>query len=246
MPEAQAWLLDRFSRRMRVQSIPRTMLVEIRFRSRDAALSAAIVNALIAAYGDQETESQIEATAQASGWLARSSQELKIRTDNDQRRLAEFENQHGIVSTPEVMANGQPGETEHSSALLEIDELSRQLVAATTDRILAEAEFVVPRKAIRRRSSPLIRACRPTPPALPLRSSSRFAPAAATSSRNKLSSAPNTVPAFHVLLKSAASWGISTGRSRPKTQSSSSASAPICKPPGIASNWSEQPAAGHE
>ena len=39
------------------------------------------------------------------------------------------------------MANGEPGETEHSSALLEIDELSRQLVAATTDRILAEAEY---------------------------------------------------------------------------------------------------------
>jgi hypothetical protein len=39
------------------------------------------------------------------------------------------------------MADGQPGETEHSSALLQIDEFSRQLVAATTDRILAEAEY---------------------------------------------------------------------------------------------------------
>ena len=140
-PEAQAWLLDRFSRRLRVQSMPRTMLVEIRFRSRDAALSAAVVNALIAAYGDQETESQIQATAQASGWLSAQLAELKTRVDRDQQRLAEFENQHGIVSTPEVMANGQPGETEHSSALLQIDELSRQLVAATTDRILAEAEY---------------------------------------------------------------------------------------------------------
>jgi polysaccharide export outer membrane protein len=140
-PEAQAWLLDRFSRRLRVQSMARTMLVEIRFRSRDAALSATVVNALIAAYGDQETESQIQATAQASGWLNAQLAELKTRVDRDQQRLAEFEDQHGIVSTPEVMANGQPGETEHSSALLQIDELSRQLVAATTDRILAEAEY---------------------------------------------------------------------------------------------------------
>jgi uncharacterized protein involved in exopolysaccharide biosynthesis/protein involved in polysaccharide export with SLBB domain len=140
-PEAQAWLLDRFSRRLHVQSMPRTMLVEIRFRSRDAALSAAVVNTLIAAYGDQETESQIQATAQASGWLSAQLAELKTRVDRDQQRLAEFEDQHGIVSTPEVTANGQPGETEHSSALLQIDELSRQLVAATTDRILAEAEY---------------------------------------------------------------------------------------------------------
>jgi polysaccharide export outer membrane protein len=140
-PAAQAWLLDRFSRRLHVESVPRTMLVEIRFRSHDAALSAAVVNQLIAAYNEQETESQIEATAAASGWLTAQLADLKTTVDRDQQRLAEFESQHGIVSTPEVMANGQPGETDHSSVLLEIDELSRQLVAATTDRILAEAEY---------------------------------------------------------------------------------------------------------
>jgi uncharacterized protein involved in exopolysaccharide biosynthesis/protein involved in polysaccharide export with SLBB domain len=140
-PDAQAWLLDRFSRRLHAQSMPRTMLVEIRFRSSDAALSAAVVNALIDAYDEQQIESQIQATAQASGWLSTQLAGLKTRVDSDQQRLADFEDQHGIVSTPEVMANGQPGETEHSSVLLEIDELSRQLVAATTDRILAEAEY---------------------------------------------------------------------------------------------------------
>jgi uncharacterized protein involved in exopolysaccharide biosynthesis len=85
------------------------MLVEIRFRCRDAALSAAVVNALIRAYQDQETESQIQATAQASGWLNAQLADLKARVDRDQQRLAEFEAQHGIVSTPEVQANGQPG-----------------------------------------------------------------------------------------------------------------------------------------
>lgn len=140
-PAAQTWLLDRFSRRLHVESVPRTMLVEIRFCSHDAALSAAIVNTLIAAYSEQETESQIQATAQASGWLSAQLADLKTHVDRDEQRLAEFEDQHGIVSAPEVMANGQPGETEHSSALLEIDELSRQLVAATTDRILAEAQY---------------------------------------------------------------------------------------------------------
>ncbi len=140
-PAAQAWLLDRFSRRLHVESVPRTMLVEIRFRSHDAALSAAVVNTLIAAYGEQETESQIQATAQASGWLSAQLADLKTHVDQDQQRLAEFENQHGIVSAPEILPNGDSGETENSSALLQIDELSRQLVAATTDRILAEAEY---------------------------------------------------------------------------------------------------------
>jgi polysaccharide export outer membrane protein len=140
-PGAQAWLLDRFSRRLHVQSIPRTLLVEIRFRSRDAALSAAVANALMRAYSEQETESEIQATAQASGWLGSQLTDLKAQVDRDQQRLAVFETQHGIVSAPEVLANGESGETEHSSALLELDELSRQLVAATSDRILAEAEY---------------------------------------------------------------------------------------------------------
>jgi polysaccharide export outer membrane protein len=140
-PDAQAWLLERFSRRLHVQTMPRTFLVEVRFRCRDASLSASVVNALIRAYQEQEIESQIQATAQASGWLNAQLAELKARVDRDQQRLAGFENEHGILSTPETMANGQPGETEHTSVLLQIDELGRQLVAATTDRILAEAEY---------------------------------------------------------------------------------------------------------
>lgn len=140
-PEAQAWLLERFSRRLHVQTIPRTLLIEVRFRSHDAVLSASVVNALIQAYRSQESESQIQATSESSKWLGLQLTDLKARVDRDQQRLAMFENQHGIVSSQEILANGEPGETEHSSAVLEIDELSRQVVAATSDRILSEAEF---------------------------------------------------------------------------------------------------------
>jgi len=139
--DARAWLLDRFGRRLYVQSLPRTLLVDVRFRCRDGALSAQVVNALIRAYQEQETDAQIQATAQASVWLNGRLADLKSRVDQDQQRLADFEALHGIVSTPEVQANGQPGETEHSSVLVEIDELGRQLVSATTDRILSEAEY---------------------------------------------------------------------------------------------------------
>ena len=52
-PEARDWLLDRFQNNLTVQTIPRTLVLQIRFRSRDAALSAAVVNALIHAYNDR-------------------------------------------------------------------------------------------------------------------------------------------------------------------------------------------------
>ena len=49
-PDAQEWLLKRFLWRLHVQVKARTLLVDIRFRCRDAALSASVVNALIRAY----------------------------------------------------------------------------------------------------------------------------------------------------------------------------------------------------
>ena len=52
-----------------------------------------------------------------------------------------FREQHGLLDTPETLANGQPGDVQHAAALLEIDELGRELVAATSERILREAEY---------------------------------------------------------------------------------------------------------
>ncbi len=139
--EGRAWLLERFQRRLHVEALPRTLLLEIRFRCRDAALSAAVVNALIRAFEEQESEARLQATARASDWLASQLNDLKARVERDQQRLAKFQSQHGILTAPETMANGQRAETQHTSALLEIDELSRQLVVAASDRILREAEY---------------------------------------------------------------------------------------------------------
>jgi uncharacterized protein involved in exopolysaccharide biosynthesis len=139
--EAKDWLLERFQRRLHVQSLPRTLLLQIRFRTKDAALSAAVVNGLIRAYGQQESESRVQATIEASGWLESQLKELKARVEQDRQRLTAFQNQHGLLSTPETLANGKPGETQHSSTLLEIDELGRQLVAASSERIVREAEY---------------------------------------------------------------------------------------------------------
>ena len=139
--DAQEWLLERFQRRLNVQTLPRTLLIEIRFRSRDAALSANVVNALIRAYGEQDTEARVMATSQATTWLESQLKELKTRVDQDQQRLAAFQREHGLLNTPETLANGLQSETEHTSAVLEIDELGRQLVAASTDRILREAQY---------------------------------------------------------------------------------------------------------
>ncbi len=140
-PEAQAWLLKRFRQRLRVETLPRTLLIRIRFRSGAPALSAAVVNALIQAYQQQDSDERVRATVEASEWLEGQLKDLKAQVDQDQQRMAAFQQQHGLLTTPETLASGAPVETQHTSALLEVDELSRQLVEATSDRILREAEY---------------------------------------------------------------------------------------------------------
>ena len=196
-----------------------------------------MVNALIRAYSEQETQSQIQATAQASGWLGGQLADLKNRVDSDQQRLADFENQNGLVSTPEIQANGQSGETEHTSALLEIDELSRQLVAATTDRILSEAEY----RAASHGDPEMVVASDPR-----LQSEGgNFATALLQQihahrsdlEQEKAQLSADTAPAFPVSSRLAASCRISTGRNWPRTPNSSSAFAATGKPRSIANNW---------
>ena len=140
-PDAEAYLLLRFHKRLLVEALPRSLVLQIRFRSRDAALSAAVVNDLIRLYGEQDSDARVQATQRQSAWLNGQLKELKTRVDQDQQRLAEFESTHELLSDPETQANGQPGQMDHNATLLEIDELGRDLVTATTDRILREAEY---------------------------------------------------------------------------------------------------------
>lgn len=139
--DAQDWLLDRFQKRLSVQSVPRTLLIQIRFRSHDAKLSTEVVDSLLSAYSQQESESQVQATMQASAWLNRQLDQLKNSVDRDQQRLTAFQSEHGILQTPETFADGQMGSSDHNATLEEIDELGRQLVEATTESILREAEY---------------------------------------------------------------------------------------------------------
>jgi polysaccharide export outer membrane protein len=140
-PDAQAYLLERFQQCLNVRTLPRTLILQIRFRSRDPALSAVVVNTLIEAYIERSAESRIEATTEATGLLNAQLTVLKTRVDKDSARLIAFQKEHGLLDTPETLANGQPTDVQHTAALAEIDDLSRDLVGATSDRILREAQY---------------------------------------------------------------------------------------------------------
>jgi polysaccharide biosynthesis/export protein len=139
--DAQNYLLERFQNRLHVGTLPRTLLVEIRFRTRDARLSAEVVNALIDAYGRQQNELREQATDAATTRLRSQLAALKTRAEEDDRRLSVYQTKHGILITPQTLTNGKPGGEEHLPELVEVDELGRALAAANSERILREAEY---------------------------------------------------------------------------------------------------------
>jgi polysaccharide biosynthesis/export protein len=138
--DAREWLLTRFKRQLLVEAVPRTLVLQIRFRTKDPVLSAAVVNGLIRAYEEEENESRLRATTEDSAWLRNQLKDLKSRMEVNQARLSAFEQEHGILTTPSA-DGGQKDQGPDNPMLVQLVELDRELVAATTDRIVSEAAY---------------------------------------------------------------------------------------------------------
>jgi polysaccharide biosynthesis/export protein len=141
-PAAQGYLLETFQKRLHVRALPRTLLIEIRFRSRDPAEAARVVNAVIAGFEAQEGESRVGATQQASAWLAGQLKTLTAQVEGKERQLAEFERAHGFTTTQQTVPGGQAVETLHDLNTQGMDETERMLTEASGDRILREALYL--------------------------------------------------------------------------------------------------------
>jgi uncharacterized protein involved in exopolysaccharide biosynthesis len=89
--DAREWLLLRFKRQLLVEALPRTLVLQIRFRSKDPALSAAVANGLIRAFEENEREARTRATVEDSSWLRAQLKDLKAQMEADQARLSAFE-----------------------------------------------------------------------------------------------------------------------------------------------------------
>ena len=137
---AREWLLTRFKRQLLVEALPRTLVLQLRFRSKDPALSAAVANGLIKAFEEEEDESRSRATAEDSSWLRGQLRDLKARMEANQARLSAFEQQHGILTTPAPDGEDKDQST-NNPMLVQLVELDRELVAATADRIVSESAF---------------------------------------------------------------------------------------------------------
>lgn len=139
--QAQAFLLRRFQNGLRIRTIPRTLLLELRFQSGDPALSADVVNALIHAQEAEQAEERVLATAQATDWLKEQLEGLKTRAAKADGELIAFQKKHSLLVETDNVAKDRSGTVQHDVAIRQVDELGRELAAATSERMIRETQY---------------------------------------------------------------------------------------------------------
>ena len=124
-------LIDKFSKSLRVQAVPKSEVLEIRFRSSDPELAAKVVNTLTASYMQHNFMTRFEATMQASSWLQQRLSDLKNNVEASQQKLADYQAKANIIGADET----------DNLAISDLTDSSKQLTDAEADRIMKEAKY---------------------------------------------------------------------------------------------------------
>jgi len=127
----EATLLGTFHGAMQVKSVRNTRIIEISFRSTDAALAAAIVNNIVATYIEDNYRTRYESTMQASDWLAKQISDLQQRVETSQEKLVRYQRENGMLGIDE----------KQNIITQKLDDLNKSFTEAQADRIAKQAAY---------------------------------------------------------------------------------------------------------
>lgn len=121
--------LKQFSRRLKVESVPGTRLINISYMNPDPRLAAEVVNNLIRDYQDYAIQTRFTQTQQASAWLSGQLNDLKSQTQELQAKAIKLQRDTGVFGDNQ----------DHNIILSKLEALNEGLVAAESNRILKDA-----------------------------------------------------------------------------------------------------------
>ena len=130
-PLARDQLLRRFEKALKVEIAPKTDIITVHFRAKDPELAADVVNSTVSSYTERNFRSSYDAATQVSSWLSKQMDDLKIKANQAQEKLAELQKQRGLIGADET-------DNIVTDKLKGIDE---QLTYAEADRIVKEARY---------------------------------------------------------------------------------------------------------
>jgi polysaccharide biosynthesis transport protein len=130
-PEVRDHLLERFRHSLSVSIIPKTDIIAVRFKARNAETCAQVVNAILNSYTERKIRSSYDSTMQVSNWLSAQMDDLKNRASESQEKLAELQRTTGLI-----------GADETSNIITDkLKQLDEQLTVAESDRVVKEARY---------------------------------------------------------------------------------------------------------
>lgn len=115
-------------------------LVDIRFTSPDAGLSARVANSWAENFIETNLERKIQATSYGRNLLQRQLGQLKERLDTSQRQLVAYASAERIINLPGQSGDGKTS-SERSIVADDLASLNSVLSQATADRIQLEARY---------------------------------------------------------------------------------------------------------
>lgn len=99
-------------------------VVTLSYTCRDADRCARVANAVAQTYIDTNLRMKVEPARQSAVWFDERSQAIRDKLETAQRRLSDYQREHGILATDERV----------DVETARLDELSRQLVAAQAEK----------------------------------------------------------------------------------------------------------------
>ncbi|MGA3055108.1 MAG: polysaccharide biosynthesis tyrosine autokinase [Candidatus Korobacteraceae bacterium] len=130
-PEVRDALLLRFGKGLTVEVVPKTDIIVVQFRAKDAALAADVVNSTVGRYTERNFRSSYESATLVSNWLSKQMDDLKIKAGEAQQKLADLQKARGLIGVDET-------DNIVTEKLKQVDE---QLTVAESDRIVKEARY---------------------------------------------------------------------------------------------------------
>jgi succinoglycan biosynthesis transport protein ExoP len=129
----QEQLIRKFLSGLKVQQVPSTSIVEIKYSNPDPSLAAEIANTITSTYIEQNIKARYDSTMQAADWLSKQLADLQIKMETSQAKLVQYQKEHSIVGTDD----------KQNLTVDKLDELNKELTQAQADRIQKESLYQV-------------------------------------------------------------------------------------------------------
>lgn len=132
-PKARADLLRAYRKGFHPELVPKTQILEVKFRSTDPRLAADVANAISNVDIYQNFRQRLDGVEKASSWLNGQLEDVKKQAEDAQSKFVAYQQQVGIVGADD----------HHNVAMNRVDELNRQLATVEAERIVKQAQYRV-------------------------------------------------------------------------------------------------------